>query len=901
LVGVKIKVMNDKEYTLFNNGANWVKADFHLHSPYVHSFNLPNGINLNDIDKLVELYINKLLEKQIKIAAITDYQQIRKDFFEKLQPRAKEKEIYIFPGIELSVNYGKGLHILLIFEYNQGIDGINDYIKALDQNPHEPLIKSDTSHRDISLQRDLKIILNEIKSKFNCLVIFPHPNDENGLLKSFQPKEAAELLLKCADAIEFIDDNDKNRLISTGVLKGSFFDNFAVIENTDPKSFDEIGSKQRNNQIRTTYLKLSSASINAIKLALHDPSLRVSIYHKPDTKKDRIVSVKINGTSFLKNVELQFNSDLNTFIGGRGVGKSAILEAIRYCLDFPVYSDKEFREEFVKNVVGSGGVIEVEIERYYGEQSITYKVKRIIGQLPVVEGKDITPAEIFDNNQPIILGQKELYILSLKDDFQLSLIDNLIGEELKKEDIELKKLINNLEENARQLLAEQDKIKKKDETEQEIKTINEHLKTFQQLGVADKMAKHTALIQDEKKLNQAIDLIKNQFSSHKQLLEETISEIERQVKILSEGKSVEKDILSSASNIFSNAKQYLDEFKKGFENKTEEYEQQIQNIKKQWDEKKKTYDNEIIAIKQELSAKGLSPDKYEEFVKRKTQLEPLLKEYEKISKKISELEQKRNELKSLLKEKRHQLFEIRKNTLEILNKKLNDKVRIDIEYLNNKNRFREEIANLLKGSVTSKEAINSIVEKDAIDGIEISKIINLGIEKVKETFGLTDAMAQRLIDWFKDKEKLFFLETLFPDDKIIIKLKIDNAYKELNTLSAGQKATALLILLFAQEDRILMIDQPEEDLDNRFIYEDVVKILREIKNKRQIVLVTHNANIPVLGDAEQVFVLEASNNECVIIDKGSIDKTSIAQSIKSIMEGGEEAFKRRIEKYGVTI
>ncbi|MGC8621965.1 MAG: TrlF family AAA-like ATPase, partial [Caldisphaera sp.] len=809
--------------------------------------------------------------------------------------------IYVFPGVELSVNYGKGLHILLIFEYNQGIDGINDYIKALDQNPHEPLIKSDTSHRDISLQRDLKIILNEIKSKFNCLVIFPHPNDENGLLKSFQPKEAAELLLKCADAIEFIDDNDKNRLISTGVLKGSFFDNFAVIENTDPKSFDEIGSKQRNNQIRTTYLKLSSASINAIKLALHDPSLRVSIYHKPDTKKDRIVSVKINGTSFLKNVELQFNSDLNTFIGGRGVGKSAILEAIRYCLDFPVYSDKEFREEFVKNVVGSGGVIEVEIERYYGEQSITYKVKRIIGQLPVVEGKDITPAEIFDNNQPIILGQKELYILSLKDDFQLSLIDNLIGEELKKEDIELKKLINNLEENARQLLAEQDKIKKKDETEQEIKTINEHLKTFQQLGVADKMAKHTALIQDEKKLNQAIDLIKNQFSSHKQLLEETISEIERQVKILSEGKSVEKDILSSASNIFSNAKQYLDEFKKGFENKTEEYEQQIQNIKKQWDEKKKTYDNEIIAIKQELSAKGLSPDKYEELVKRKTQLEPLLKEYEKISKKISELEQKRNELKSLLKEKRHQLFEIRKNTLEILNKKLNDKVRIDIEYLNNKNRFREEIANLLKGSGTSKEAINSIVEKDAIDGIEISKIINLGIEKVKETFGLTDAMAQRLIDWFKDKEKLFFLETLFPDDKIIIKLKIDNAYKELNTLSAGQKATALLILLFAQEDRILMIDQPEEDLDNRFIYEDVVKILREIKNKRQIVLVTHNANIPVLGDAEQVFVLEASNNECVIIDKGSIDKTSIAQSIKSIMEGGEEAFKRRIEKYGVTI
>ncbi|GIV42258.1 MAG: hypothetical protein KatS3mg034_1568 [Vicingaceae bacterium] len=351
------------------NGANWVKADFHLHSPYVHSFTLPPGADLSDIDKLVDLYTEKLKEREIKIAAITDYQQIRIDFFEKLQSKAEQNGIYIFPGVELSVNYGKGLHILLIFEYNQDIDGINDYIKALDQNPHENLIKNDRSHRDISLQKDLKLILEEIKSKFNCLLIYPHPNDKNGLLNSFQPKEAAEFL-KYADAIEFIDERDKNKIISTGVLDKSFFTNLAVIENTDPKSFDEIGSKQRKNQIRTTYLKLSSASINAVKLALHDPSLRVSIYNKPDAKKDKIVSIRINGTSFLKNVEVQFNSDLNTFIGGRGVGKSAILEAIRYCLDLPVYSDKEYRENFVKNVVGSGGVIEIEIERFFGDKAL---------------------------------------------------------------------------------------------------------------------------------------------------------------------------------------------------------------------------------------------------------------------------------------------------------------------------------------------------------------------------------------------------------------------------------------------------------------------------------------------------------------------------------------------------
>ncbi len=892
--------MDKKEFILSNNGAKWIKADFHLHSPYVHSFTLPANTDLNDIDKLVSLYLEKLLEEDIKIAAITDYQQIRTDFFKKLQAAAVQKGIYIFPGVELSVNCGKGLHILLIFEYCQDVGGINDYIKALDQAPQEPLIKADRIHRDINLQKGLKLVLEEIKSKFNCLIIFPHPNDKNGLLKSCQPKEAAEFL-KYADATEFIDKRDINRIISTGVLNQSFFTNLAVIENTDPKSFDEIGTKQRNGNIRTTYLKLSSASINAFKLALHDPSLRVSIYNKPDSKKDKIVSVKINGTSFLKNVELQFNSDLNTFIGGRGVGKSVIIEAIRYCLDLPVYSDKDFRETFVKNVVGSGGTIEIEIERFFGEKLITYKIKRIIGQLPEIENRDIPPKEIFDDKIPLILGQKELYALSLKDDFQLSLIDNLIGDELKKEDIELKKLINSFEENARELLTEKKKIQKKDEIEQELKTIKEHLKTFQELGVADKMTKHTALIQDEKKLKLALETVKNQIQSQKQSFEETISEIERQIKSLQEGKSVEKDILTNVSNVISNFKKYFENLIKDFEIKAKNYEQQLEELNKKWEEKKKQYDNEIISIKQELAAKRLAPDKYEELIKRKTQLEPLLKEYQKIYSKITELENARNTLKSKLKGKRHQLFEIRKNKLDELNKKLNDKLKIEIEYLSNKEKFKEDFTELLKGSGISKDAINSIIEKEAIDGIELSKLISLGKDKVIEELGLTDAMAQRLINWFSDNERLYLLEKLFPDDKIILKLKINDTYKELDTLSAGQKATALLILLFAQENRILIIDQPEEDLDNRFIYEDVVKILREIKNNRQIILATHNANIPVLGDAEQVFVLDASNNECSIIDTGSIDKNSIAQNIKSIMEGGEEAFKRRIEKYGVNL
>jgi hypothetical protein len=99
-------------------------------------------------------------------------------------------------------------------------------------------------------------------------------------------------------------------------------------------------------------------------------------------------------------------------------------------------------------------------------------------------------------------------------------------------------------------------------------------------------------------------------------------------------------------------------------------------------------------------------------------------------------------------------------------------------------------------------------------------------------------------------------------------------------------------------------DQPEDDLDNRFVYEDVVQILREQKGlkdqrkRRQIIAATHNANIPVLGDAELVLALETRDGRAHIVGCASIDDSATWELVKTIMEGGEEAFQRRAEKYG---
>jgi len=666
--------MNNSNYI----GAEWVRVDLHLHSPGVDSFNLPPGINLNskeDKDKIVADYIEKLRQANIKVAAVTDYNGIISEWFMPIRDAAKEQGIFILPGAELSISLagGKyGLHLITIFEDKIDISGFNTFLHSLDKNPQNPLLKART-HRDIESSLELEELVKKIREKYNCLIIFALPEEDKGLLKSFSPGDTAKYISTVKpDALEYFSDAWKNKLISTNSIGKDSLDKIAILENSDPKSIDDIGNKSRDGKTRATYLKLSDFSLSSLKLALHDTEVRVKLYEAPEMFHSRITSFNINGTTFLKDINLKLNPELNIFIGGRGVGKSAIIESIRYCLDLPIYAENSQRIDFVSAVVGSGGETYVDIDKYYGQKKTSYRIKRIIGKEPEVYddsgGKlHLSPAEIFEKEKnPIIIGQKELYVISQDEKFLLQLTDQFIG----------------------------DKIKSKQ------------------------------------------------------------------------------------------------------------------------------------------------------------------KEFEELKIKLNENGEKKG--------------------------------------------FKKYMSNLLQGSGLHKDAVDSIVEAEelAVDGILISDFIASGKDRIIEKFNITDKMAERLIEYLKDKNRLFEFETLFPEDLIEIELNVDGKLIPLHRLSPGQRATALLLLMFIMEDRILILDQPEEDLDNRFIYEDVVHILRGLKGGRQIITATHNANIPVIGDSELIVVLDKQEEQCKLVDRGSIDKQTIKEDVKKIMEGGEEAFIRRAEKYG---
>ncbi|MEM7115671.1 MAG: hypothetical protein AAF614_24735, partial [Chloroflexota bacterium] len=149
----------------------------------------------------------------------------------------------------------------------------------------------------------------------------------------------------------------------------------------------------------------------------------------------------------------------------------------------------------------------------------------------------------------------------------------------------------------------------------------------------------------------------------------------------------------------------------------------------------------------------------------------------------------------------------------------------------------------------------------------------------------------------KQLNVLLDLEEIPWDDKERI-LRND---QPVDIASPGQRSSAMLPLIALAENVPLVIDQPEDNLDNRLVGKILVDILSKLKEKRQIIVMTHNPNIVVLGDAEQVIVLDAKSDKAGIVKEpqASIDNESIVTNVIELMEGGKDAFETRRKRYGV--
>ena len=222
---------------------------------------------------------------------------------------------------------------------------------------------------------------------------------------------------------------------------------------------------------------------------------------------------------------------------------------------------------------------------------------------------------------------------------------------------------------------------------------------------------------------------------------------------------------------------------------------------------------------------------------------------------------------------------------------------------------REPLFRLLRDEVGGRmsEAFDRLRSVPELSLPQFVDACRSGVEALRKTYGITPSQAERLAD--SKAEVLMRIEQLEFTPTTAIRLNTapaeePPAWQPLEDLSTGQKATAILLLLLLDSSAPLIVDQPEDDLDNRFITEGIVPRMREEKQRRQFIFSTHNANIPVLGDAELIVGLsaagEAGSGRARIAPehKGSIDSRSVRELVEEILEGGREAFETRRRKYG---
>lgn len=881
-------------YKIFENGATWLRADFHLHTKADKEFKYDGDVNY-----FTTKYIEKLKNENIGIGVITNHNKFDLVEFRELRKNAECEEIYLLPGIEFSIKDGaKGLHLLIVFDdewiYNkENKNYIQDFISTaflgITSYENPPYCNSKFN------LNDAYETLNSIGKDY--LFILAHVDDSCGLFEEIKGKNLEEFIKSEAFCKKIFGlqkgrktDNQNRLLEILGINIPAYVEGTDCAEN----GIDGIGNGNEVNGVtQKTFLKIGAFNLDALKFAMRDTANRASAI-SPHFSKSFLKSITFNTRDAKwKDKKISFNAAMNNLIGIRGSGKSTILETVRYALDIPIgknAKEQDYKEKIIQHFLGSGGKMEIEIIDKYNK---TYIAEKIYGETAsIYELHPDGTRELQHNlkinaiiNKPLYYGQKDLSDIGGETSTE-DLISKLIGDKL---DV-IRKQIEEQSSIIINSIAELKKIDKqlsqKEEIEAKKAAIEKDMKIFKELEIDKKLNKQIEFNKDSNRLDSLLEIESNIINSLNELYTDY------------------KDTFSSYLSYES--VENAEFFKLVYEsfNKFQEFFKQIPNIiqslnsekakidkfKIEFGDKYEKLKEKFSEIKRKINRPNIEADTYVKLSKDLDLQNAKLVEIKKLD------ERRKVQVKSLntaltdLKTLWHKEFQIIQEEIEKLNtdqQRLNPDVptlKIDVEFKGSKKKFIEFLSSMCKGSGLRESHYEQITEYP--DLIEIYK--DFGIEGSNINSALSGG---NNLSNFKTK----FVENInaFLTYRVPDKFTIYYKDRPLGEHSLGQRASALIIfILTLKENDLIIIDQPEDDLDNQTIYTDVISELKKLKNQTQFLFATHNPNIPVLGDCEQVISCSFSSDS-IDTTIGSIDDISIQEKIINIMEGGDEAFNQR--------
>lgn len=842
-------------------------------NPYCYS--AYRGDSIKDEDEYNASILQKCKQYSIQVVGLANHGDV--DSSESLRKLLSENGIVVFPGFEIMS--AEKIHMVCLFPENKTISDLNRYLGALGLGA--AVRGNETS----------SCTFEEIAQKvyaFGGFFYAAHITGENGILKLGKMHHLWKSpLLQAAqipDSKENIDPKYKG-----------------IIRNTDPQykrekapafinACDIEKPEDLERQQAATLIKMSEPSFTCFVLAFKDPESRVCLQTDVDLSyQSSINSLRVFG-GYLDGFSVEFSAHLDTIIGGRGTGKSTIINLIRYALGKEPNKErvKEYNE-MIEHNLGSGSRVEMEVTSYaqYGQR---FKIIRRYKTDPVIEDANgnvtsMVADEILPNIE--IYGQNEIIDAVRSNPSIAKIVSRLFSV-----DSSLRQAIDEaykrLHMNTNEIIDCNKQIDNDESTVSDLPALKERLRFYREAGLEEKLPMLRKMSTEEAAFNQ----VKNEIDLFPPIKWPSLS------------------TLKDDSEEIAVLQQLVTEFNSRSEKIQTDYNALISwlsleyaAIRGKWNKQSESYDEAIrdslstIEGIQDKSAADIAKDFSETIMKIKN-AEPI---QDRIDKQI--------EVKQRLLMKRKTLIESCKksldNYMECINrqvKKLNknvfsNSIRISIEYRQQKDAV---IAQLKTIKGVGDASLTGFLQYSDFDIFTFADDIRKGKDILIEKYKFTAGIAEKIISYF-DELSLLRMEEMQLDDIYHIELFVNGQFKPLEKLSKGQQCTAILNILLVENKDPLIVDQPEDNLDNAFIADSLIASIRKNKLLRHYIFATHNANIPVFGDAELIVAMEEQDGKGKIIQGGigSIDTPSVRDYAVQVLEGGREAFLMREKKYGI--
>lgn len=871
------------------SGSRFWKVDLHLHSPASHDF--------RDKDVNEYKYVEALIDRGLDLVAVTDHGT--GEWVDKLKNAAKafrnrdRGRIVVLPGAEICAS---GVHLLALLPEAAGTADIEHLLSRLGILPDQR--GTDAVHTTKS-----PVDVIEEVHRLGGLAVGAHCHSDSGAISKLDGQTRIAFLQRI-DALEVKVGQSNPEQVIRYVRENLGFENMPFVRGSDAHSLEELTEAPM-------WVRMGKCSFAGLSQIVLEPDLRIRFEKPPAPTHPAILGMSVSGGIYAGTI-LAFNGSLNTIIGPRASGKSALIDLIRWTMGMAPWDAQATRlfEQRIAAFLEGGHTVRLYVRDGRGrhfiiERTLNYVPEkrglRMVGEprvLEFLEEEDQvieTPMRVREVFDAEVFGQGEVLELTKRADNQLRLIDEYaevghtladidsIIAELQKNRDKVVRLREEIEEVDTRLSIRAELERRRNRLESELQ--HEVFKTrdlwLNEKGAFAAMRKALAdwrRTVEEQRFEEPKLGIELETTPSPSVIAAAGQLIRSTRHTLIDGKAEQLARLEKATKEFG---EVFNPWQAAFEKQEQEYQRRIQEL---GFTSQKALANELASIRATLS----------EFER------VLLPRRKELEGHYIQAMAERAELLGRLDKAREALWRQRSEVVAALTSELGGSVRIELEREADVEPYIHFLETLFEGSGIQSRGEQLARIADKIPPRELSVLIReKKASEIATRANVTAAAADRVVQ-FPPLARVLDLETVFRADRprILLRKRDEYEYTELDRLSLGEKCSAVLSIALLNKRKPLIIDQPEDEVDYAFVSQDIVHSIRKVKDLRQLILATHNANIPVLGDADLVLKLRKRPGVmlCEVEAKGSVDEFDMIKHLM-MLEGGPEAFRKRNQKY----